>query len=100
MAKTANTGTAEGYTPLADPEVIEKLTHNQQQKAAGLVRKILHKHHYGIAIMAQQTVKVKKLQAELVELGLPPVDLIEPDFSNEEKLEEYALLSAYQPTRD
>lgn len=96
MSSTSNKGTAEGYAPLADPEVLERYNHNQRQKAGRLVRQILHKSHYGISIMAQQMLKVQELQKELVEMGLPPVDLIKPDFSDPEKLKEYAKLSAYQ----
>ena len=96
MAKTANAGTAEGYAPLADPAIVEKYNHNQRQKAGRLVRQIQHKSNYGISIMAQQMLKVEELQKELAEMGLPQVEMVDPDFHDRGKLEEYAKLSAYQ----
>lgn len=96
MSVKANSQDISSYTPLANPEFIEKFSYNQKQRAGKLVREIMHKHNYGIAIMAQQTKKVRELQLALQDLGFPAVELVEPDFNDPEKLEEYIKLSAYQ----
>lgn len=96
MAQIANKGTAAGYTPLEDPEYTDKYSYNDLQKAGRIVREIAHKFAYGVSIMAQQSIKVNKLQEELVEMGFPAVELMTPDFTNPELLPEYAQLSAYQ----
>lgn len=98
MSSTANKGIvkAEDYTPLADPEIKDKLNYNQRQKAGKLVRQILHKSNYGLAMFAQSRLKVNELQAELVELGLPPVDLVNPDLTDPDKLREYAEAANYK----
>lgn len=96
MSVKANATDISSYQPLANPEFIEKFSYNQKQRAGKLVREIMHKHNYGIAIMAQQTKKVRELQLALQDLGFPAVDLVEPDFNDPAKLEEYIKLSAYQ----
>lgn len=100
MAHTANVSAAEEYAPLSDEAVKEKYTYNQMQKAGKLARQIAHKANYGLAIYAQSLIKVQTLQRELTEMGLPPVQMIEPDFSDPAKLAEYARLSAYKPSVD
>jgi hypothetical protein len=97
MSTTANKNVPPvEYAPLDDPKLAEGVPYNTKQKARKLVNIIQHKHNYGIAIHAQQLIKVTALQAELVELGLPPLDLITPDFSREDLWEQYAALSNYK----
>lgn len=96
MAKVSNRGNLDGYKPLQDEEFVEKFSYNTRQQAGRIVRQIMHKHAYGVSIYAQQLRKVHALQAELTALGFPAVELMEPDFSREELLEEYSHLSAYQ----
>lgn len=96
MAQNSSKTDISSYTPLVDEEMVKKYTYNERLKVGKIVRQIVHKRAYGIAIMAQQTKKVNELQAELVALGFPAVDLIQPDFDDPEKLEEYIKLSAYQ----
>lgn len=96
MAQNSSKVDITDYTPLVDPKMVERFTYNQRLKVGKLVRQIVHKRAYGIAIMAQQTKKVNELQAELVEMGFPAVELLQPDFDDPEKLEEYIKLSAYQ----
>lgn len=96
MSVKANATDISSYKPLADPEFIERFSYNQKQRAGKLVREIIHKHGYGVAIMAQQTKKVRELQNALADLGFPKVELEQPDFNDPAKLEEYIKLSAYQ----
>lgn len=96
MSTKANSQDISSYQPLADPEFIERFSYNQKQRAGKLVREIMHKRNYGVAIMAQQTKKVNELQLALQDLGFPAVEFEEPDFHDPEKLEEYIKLSAYQ----
>jgi hypothetical protein len=96
MAHNANVST-EVYDPFSDEAVKEKYTYNQQQKAGKLSRQINHKLNYGLAIYAQALLKVNALNRELTEMGLPPVQIKKPDFSDPEKLKELAKLSAYKP---
>ena len=96
MARNANVST-ESYDPFSDEAVKEKYTYNQQQKAGKIARQITHKINYGMSIYAQALLKVHSLQKELIDMGLPPVQMIQPDFDDPEKLKEYAKLSAYKP---
>jgi hypothetical protein len=96
MASNAGKIDISGYQPLADPAMIEKHSYNTRLKVGRLVREITHQHNYGVAIMAQQQRKVNTKQQLLVEMGFPEVELVKPDFSDPEKLEILAKLSAYQ----
>lgn len=84
------------YTPLATEESAKGIPYNTRQKAAKLVRQIVHKNNYGIAIYAQQRIKVDDLQDQLAALGLPKVELMQPDFNDKALLAEYAKLSNYK----
>lgn len=97
MSNTANVGhRVEDYTPLADPNLKDRLNYNQRQKAGKLVRQIQHKANYGLAIYAQQLLKIEDLQKQLTDLGLPPVDVVTPDLSDHDKLVAYAEASNYK----
>lgn len=99
MSSTANKAEMPlDYAPLATEESAKGIPYNTRQKAAKLVRQIRHKHSYGISIYAQQRLKVEQLQEELAALGLPKVELMNPDFDNPELLPEYATLSNYNPS--
>lgn len=84
------------YAPLATEEAAKGIPYNTRQKAQKLVRQIQHKHNYGVSIYAQQRMKVDQLQAELEALGLPKVELMQPDFNNPDLLPGYAELSNYK----
>jgi hypothetical protein len=96
MTKQANKGSTDGYPALNDPELIAQRTYNERQKAGRIVRQIDHKYKYAVAVMAQGIIKVNDLQKELADLGFPAVELFTPDFTDPERLQEYAELSAYQ----
>jgi hypothetical protein len=65
---------------------------NEERKAQKLAGRIRRAHNWRVQVWAQSELRIRRLTAELAELGNNPPELFEPEFSSDKKLEGYTTL--------
>lgn len=66
---------------------------NEDRKRDKLRRQAIRAHEWRIQVWAQMELKIRSAQASLEVLGAEPVDLMEPQFDDDEMVHHYASMS-------
>lgn len=65
---------------------------NEDRKIEALRKKIEKAHDWRVQVWAQSERRIKAMTAELAVLGAAPIDLFDPDFTDESMVEHYATM--------